>query len=398
MDENKAQKRKKTKLIVTAVILSVILVFAIFVACELNVSDLGIKSEGNKDKAYGFVLSNIEGIKEANPRLIDISMLGSHDADTNLLSMKSETDESTSQGMKILAGAGKGISYRFARTQTISVGEQLLQGSRFLHLKYSYTHGDWYATHTLVSGIFRDYIIQVMEFCETHPGEIVVLKLHPCGLTNSKKTYGDFQTYLSTITLNGRTIYDYVHYADTDVYAEGTGDVLIGDLRYNDLTLNGTAAGVVLLETRERDKEYRPEQEGEETIYKHKFFDLESHTIDPWHQRNTTKALKNAIQTTCEELEKDAYTYTKLRVIQSQACMSTKGIEDIFTDLFGCSLLRIAEKHNIKVIEDERINYWLDVMPILQADFINTDNGDYNNKVNALMLARNKALVASILG
>lgn len=135
MDENKVQKRKKTKLIVTAVILSVILVFAIFVACELNVSDLGIKSEGNKDKAYGFVLSNIEGIKEANPRLIDISMLGSHDADTNLLSMKSETDESTSQGMKILAGAGKGISYRFARTQTISVGEQLLQGSRFLHLK-----------------------------------------------------------------------------------------------------------------------------------------------------------------------------------------------------------------------------------------------------------------------
>ena len=59
MDENKVQKRKKTKLIVTAVILSVILVFAIFVACELNVSDLGIKSEGNKDKAYGLVLSNI---------------------------------------------------------------------------------------------------------------------------------------------------------------------------------------------------------------------------------------------------------------------------------------------------------------------------------------------------
>lgn len=398
MDENKVQKRKKTKLIVTAVVLSVVLVLAIFVACELNVSNLGIKSEGNKDKAYGYVLANIEGIKEANPRLVDISMLGSHDADTDKISMKSDTDEYASQGMKIVAGAGKGISYRFAKTQVLSVGEQLLQGSRYLHLKYSYTHGDWHGTHTLVGGVFSDYIKEIIEFCDTHPGEIIVIKFQPCSLPNSKKTYADFRNYLGEISYNGKTIYDFVNFADTDVYAEGTGGVLIGDLRYNDITVNGTKAGVVLIETRDKNDGYVPEMEGEDTPYKYKFFNLKSHVIDPWLERNSTKGLINGINATCEKVEGNAANYYKLRVIQSQACLAYKHVEDIFNDLFGQSLLRIAEKQNIKVIQDERINRWLNAMPILMVDFINTDNGDYNKKVNALMLERNKALVASILG
>lgn len=398
MVENGVKNRKKGGIIALAVILSIVLTLTIFLTFELNLPNLSIKGEGNKDGAYGFVLANIPGIKEANPRLVDISMLGSHDSNTDQITMKSETEEFASGAIKFLTKIGKGLSYRFAKTQTISVGQQLLQGSRYFHFKYSYTKGDWYATHTLVSGLTKGYILQILEYCDTHPGEIAIIKFQSNNLLDSGKTFADFHTFLADIKYNGKNIYDYVHYGDVDIFAKDTGGVKIGDLRYNDLTLNGTSAGLVLIDSREKEVHYVPEMEGDPTPYKYKFFDLESHSIQPWHARNSSKALMNSIQKTCEEIEKDPNTFNKLRVIQSQACISTKGFVDIINDMFGGSLLHIAEKHNIKVITDERINYWLDTMPVLMADFINTEQGDYNNKVNALMLERNKALVASILG
>ena len=114
MAENGVKNRKKGGIIALAVILSIVLTLTIFLAFELNLPNLSIKGEGNKDGAYGFVLANIPGIKEANPRLVDISMLGSHDSNTDQITMKSETEEFASGTMKFLTKIGKGLSYRFA--------------------------------------------------------------------------------------------------------------------------------------------------------------------------------------------------------------------------------------------------------------------------------------------
>ena len=63
-------RRKRTVKIV-AVLLVLVVAFTLFFAIVLDVHSLGV-GKGSTDGAYGTVLADIDGIKEANPRIIDI--------------------------------------------------------------------------------------------------------------------------------------------------------------------------------------------------------------------------------------------------------------------------------------------------------------------------------------
>lgn len=73
-------RRKRNAKIIAGVLIPVV-VFTLFFTIMLNVRDLGVGT-GSTDGKYARVLSDIEGITEADPRLIDIAMLGAHDANS----------------------------------------------------------------------------------------------------------------------------------------------------------------------------------------------------------------------------------------------------------------------------------------------------------------------------
>ena len=64
------------------ILLIVAIAFVVFFSVVLNARrSLGV-GIGSTDCAYKTVLADIEGISAANPKIVDIAMLGAHDANT----------------------------------------------------------------------------------------------------------------------------------------------------------------------------------------------------------------------------------------------------------------------------------------------------------------------------
>ena len=374
-------------------------VITIFVAVFMH--DATISDDLGADNGrYVAVLANIDGIVDANPRLVDIAMLASHDAVTAGLEPDAPVDYyDRGQIVGKVAPLTRGLQYRFAKTQSVGLDVQLRQGARMFHMKYTDFEGEWYATHTLLSQKFETYILQVLEYLATPEakGEVVLLLLHPIYFGEGV-TLDTFHNWLAEVKLDGKNIYDYVNYGATNTFDKDDAEgVRIGDLRYNDLTENGTKAGVVLFDRRE-EKLWSEDMEGTETDqYMSKFFDMDANATHKWHSRNGYNTMTKLIDEQATIIAESDEWDNKLRMNQAQPAFSVGGISDIFVDLFSWNLKNHSIRYNAKIIDNENFDKWLSIMPVFQVDFVNSEYGDFNNKVNTKIIAYNQKLVAELL-
>lgn len=370
----------------------IVVVLTVFLSVLLNDTTIN-EGLGSLNGEYGTVLADVTNITVANPRLVDIAMLGAHDAVTDKLTPDSPMDyydRGTILGK--LDPITSGFQYRFGKTQTVSLDKQLLQGARFFHIKCTYFDGEWYATHAHLSGKIADYVTEVLQFLDSHPGEIVCLLFQPMYFGDTQ-TYASFHEWLATVKYNGKSIYDFTYGGNVNVFNSVADGTKIGELRYNDLTLNGTRAGVVLFDRREQ-KIYKAEYEGEINAYTYKFFDMDRCAIHEWHSRMGVKVLIEKINETADMIAAtDAYDDV-IRMNQTQASFSAGGFTDVMVDIGTWSLLRFAARYNVKLVENEKFDYWLSQMPVFQVDFVNSDKGGFNEKVNAKIHAYNENLCA----
>ena len=72
--ERNVRRRRTVNLLVGLLVPAIVLTVFLSVICDAR--SLGTDSVGNTDGAYGVVLADIEGLTEANPRIVDIAMLG----------------------------------------------------------------------------------------------------------------------------------------------------------------------------------------------------------------------------------------------------------------------------------------------------------------------------------
>ena len=345
-------KRKRAAKIV-AVVLVLVVAFTLFFAIVLNVNSLGV-GRGDTDGAYGRVLADIEGITDADPRIIDIAMLGAHDANTASLEPGNPIDDNPkSDVFEQLYPVSAGFQYRMSVTQTVSPYELLMQGVRFVHFKYTYYDNDDQSLHT-------------------------------------------FHDWLAGVTLDGKNIYDYVHYDKVNVFdsefAE-EGRVRMRDLRYNAVTESGASAGVVLLDRRED----LPQAETEESTYSDYFFDVDSTLAHQWHSRMGEDVLTEEIDDYVFEVRAQSLYRWKLRVNQTQASLSVESVGDVLRDIGAWSLVKFAEDYNLSLLENEDFDEWLRVLPVFQVDFANSDKGDFNRRVNEKIRARNEEIVRTLI-
>ena len=374
-------------------------VITIFVAVFMH--DATISGDLGADNGrYVTVLANIDGIVDANPRLVDIAMLASHDAVTAGLEPDAPVDYyDRGQIVGKVAPLTRGLQYRFAKTQSVGLDVQLRQGARMFHMKYTDFEGEWYATHTLLSQKFETYILQVLEYLATPEakGEVVLLLLHPIYFGEGV-TLDTFHNWLAEVKLDGKNIYDYVNYGATNTFDKDDAEgVRIGDLRYNDLTENGTKAGVVLFDRRE-EKLWSEDMEGTATDqYMSKFFDMDATATHKWHSRNGYNTMTKLIDEQATIIAESDEWDNKLRMNQAQPAFSVGGISDIFVDLFSWNLKNHSIRYNAKIIDNENFDKWLSIMPVFQVDFVNSEYGDFNNKVNTKIIAYNQKLVAELL-
>lgn len=372
------------------------LLFTVFMCVICHDTTIN-EGDGNLNGKYMTVLADIDGIVEANPRYVDIAMLASHDAVTDSISTSTPIDLHDEGGaLDIIEPISAGMQYRFSKTQTVSLGKQLAQGSRFFHIKCTDYYGTWYGTHTHLCSTLDGDILEALEYLasDSAKGEIVTFLFQPthfCDDANLDTMY----EHINDVKYNGKSLFDYVYIDKADAYDEGNGDARIGELTYNQLTKDGTVPGVVIL-TRREEGSFKDEWDGNGELVG-KTFDMDSCSEHEWHSSIGTNRLIKKINAVCDRIASDISTMSKLRLNQSQASLAVGSIGEFFDVVGHWSLLRFANKHNLKLLENDSFDRWLTYMPVFQVDFCNSDKGDFNNRVNAKIREHNQNTVNELL-
>jgi len=380
--------RKKGAIIAISVLAVIILALIILFTAVLAPSSLGVE-QGDLDYAYGRVLADIDGITDVNPRYIDLAFLGSHDSFSYLLEKNGRVEEGVSPAMTKLMPVIGNYAYRFGITQTVGIFEQLMQGARFLQIKVTFYENEWYASHTVLSGKIETHITEILRYLslEEAKGETVGILFQPIYMGNC--SFGDLREYIASIRYEGKNIYDYVHYDKADEFNDGNG-LAISDMRYNDITRLGQEAGVVLFER--RDEHYSEAWDEDLNKYPY-FYDLDKNALHVWHQSSNAKKLEKKIEDTYKMINSTDEYKDMLRINQTQASLSVKSAADLCSDISAGSLLKIAKKHNLTLINREDFFDMLRAMPVFQVDYLTSTDDNFNARVNSLIREYNESLV-----
>lgn len=385
------KRSKKIIIAIVVVVLVLIVGVSALVTAVLVPSSVGVEQAPLYNE-YGRVLGNIDGITTANPRYIDLAFLGSHDSFTSELTRTDDFDLYLPQAVHTFFPLIKNFNYRFAKTQTVDIYQQLMQGVRFLHIKVSYFQNEWYTSHMVMSGKLEKHLADLLRYLSLSEakGEIVGVLFQPIYMGD--KTYTDLRNYIAEIKVDGKSLYDYVAYTEADLFDNDVG-VKLYDLHYNDLTNSGTSAGVVLFER--RDSHYDASWDNGDKELKY-YFDLDSYAIHTWHNHSNRKILEKCIEDTAKMINSSSEYSNKLRINQTQASLAVRSIGDLGSIIGERSLLTIAEKHNLALLEREDFMDILKAMPIIQVDYATSQTGDFNAKINARIKDYNTRLVSAV--
>jgi hypothetical protein len=408
----KTKKSKLRKVIAITGICLLVLIAAFIVLFETPGDTVTKKPTAD----YSHAMASIEGITEANPRIIDIAMLASHDSFSNRIEWNSTDDpwevaNGAFQTKSPLRELLWGISRRFAKTQNLDAYDQLRAGARYLDVRVSWYDGysgnpkrelpaGYYTKHGYISAPFKMQIEQMLQFLAENPGEVVVLNFHQLNLLN-QKTFVDFLHYVDGVKAAGLSLFDYIPYKTA-----GDGAAAVWELRYNDLTDRGAKSGIVMLFCSDETPDAAASAEGlAGKVYV--YYD----ETDPenagrpdyaairmlWHESNSSVGIFDGIINEESYIKANWDKYSNMfRVNQTQKTKKLGGAGEIFRTSVGWSFLDFAEDFNYKLLDQKGFAERFAVMPLFQVDFINASKGDFNNRINAAITGYNNRMCRSL--
>lgn len=349
----------------------VLLVFTMYAPFTLR--------SGNSHDDYSDVIgrSNLSG----DTRIVDIAMLGAHDAFSANIGLKSKPDpaESGIVASGLVNKVFKGGLVRVLRAQTSSAAVLLKRGVRYFDVRVSYADGAWYTKHGLLDDLFANHISDVYKFLANNPDEFIIFDVQH--IYTGEKTISDFLQYFQSLALkdSGHSLTSFLNY---------TTNVPLSELTYYDVK-GPTSGGIVFLlnddgsATYEEQKLFYARGDGE---------DMTASLIrSKWH--NQTK-----LQTMIPLIDEEASYLSSLPHLNflrvNQAQLTPDYVKDPFGTLWGWSLINIAAKSNRQLLNHANFDGWLKVMPIFMVDFANSNSGQFNKKINEKIIAYNRALTA----
>jgi len=324
-----------------------------------------------------------QGIGVNNPRVVDVAMLGAHDAFSTNISTKSAIDPGEDAGSMIRNSTvgifADGLFVRLLKAQLGNATLMLENGVRYFDVRLSNIDGEWYTKHSLVSDKLSVYLTDVITFLNQNPGEFIIFDMQHVYLGDA--TYDDLFAYLGSFAVGGHSLLDFVNFDPLTIP--------LGELRYNQVTADRTKAGAVLLArppvsaTLHYHYERGEGQNGEFTSIR-----------SIWHNSSDTNTMLNGIHDEAELLSSDTSYNDMFRVNQAQKTGVISG-SDIVDTLVGWSLIDLASNFNVALIGQDDFSAWLEVMPIFMVDFVISNRGQFNAKANDAMIAFNQSLPLS---
>ncbi len=371
------KKRTKILLISLGCVLCALLI-VILVFTQTKALGAGEVSE---DGNYAHVMANIGGMSEANPRVVDLAMLGAHDATTYSLEKYGGVSGDVDPAMRTLYKCAWGLSYRYTKTQVSTVSEQFAQGVRLFHFKCTYGDGAWYGCHSLIDGPLSLYIEEILQCLETYPEEIAVLE---CQLMYAgERTLSGFYSDLFSIAWNGKTLLDFIPYENIE----------LGELTYNDVTVNGTKGGAVVVPVLDKGTSSDEFFDEVKSAYRGKCYARKhgGNFASAWYNRMDSEAVAEGIDASSVKIRENFEKYSGgFRVMQIE---TTPTSEDLLQTAAAWSLVHKARAHNLAILHNPNFGKWLEVMPVVVCDFATSASGGFNTAINEKLIAYNRALV-----
>lgn len=324
------------------------------------------------DKDYSRVIGdNVKG----NPRVIDVAMLGAHDAFSSGIHMGSERDPLVLEQFPIMNSdlvhsLTHRYSLRMVKAQYSYADVLLKKGVRYFDVRLSYYKNGWYTKHGLISDKFSVYLTQIIKFLEENPTEFVILDVQH--FYAGKSNADNLTEYIESVKVNGKSIFDYLNYDPTKT--------ALKDLDYRTVTCGGTKGGVVFLLKHPVTEKVRFHYVYEESIR------------SLWHNTFSYNKLVKGIEEEYKKLSACDDYKDIFRVNQSQLTGITGDVVGVVTSVFRPSLLVMAEYSNPRIADSDTFIRNLSVMPIYMVDFANCIEGDFNNVVNGKIAEYNSSL------
>jgi len=315
--------------------------------------------------------------------VIDIAMLGAHDAFTNKINYGSNIDFASASGIQtgIPGALIKGFSVKQSKTQVSDVAALLKHGIRYFDIRLTYNdrEAEWYTSHTYFSEPFANILDSIVEFLAENPGEFLILDIqHVNGIEYDDQV--QFDSLSQMMTDSG--IFDFA-------YEEGS--IPLNEVTYGDVTENKSKSGVILL--------------SKFVLETNLFWNYGDSVQSSWANTDTVSSLFEHLNNETQLiLDGDALTGNQIpdyvgtdsrdafRVMQAVLTMQMTG-EGILEGMTSWSLLTKARNLNPELISQPEFLEWLSAMPIVMVDYADSNYRSFNDDLMVLLIDFNENVV-----
>ncbi len=333
---------------------------------------------GYQDDAYAHVMKDANMSGES--KVIDIAMLGAHDAFSHHINLRSKPDPGDDGIVqnKAINTFFKGGIVRVSKAQNVGAKTLLNRGVRYFDVRISRVGDTWFTKHGLLDSELKHYVGDIYEFLKDKPEEFIVFDIQHIYLGDS--TISDFLNYLMGITLvkEGLNLNHFLNY---------TTNIPLEALEYFDVKGVDRGGIVILLND---DGSATPDQK--KIFYERGNGENDTISIrSKWHNQRTVTDIIPLIDSEKEYLSTQI---DKPYFRVNQAQLTPDYLKDPFGTLFNWSLINLAAKSNKALLNHPNFDEWLEEMPIFMVDYANSKAGEFNTKINEKIIAHNQLLYA----
>jgi len=350
---------KKTIKITSKILLFVVLVL-LFLLSVIN-APLFFANKNTSETDYSFWMSENLSLEA---KIVDIAMLGAHDAFSQDIGIGSTVDIKASDSLMqgAIGRVIKGFSVRQSKTQTVSAKELLESGVRYFDVRLSFNEVEnkYYTVHNYFSTPIEEVVEEVAEFLEANPGEFIILDIqHVYGID-----YNDENEFLK--------IRDYFDAAQIFDYAYPNNIKDLNEITYGDITNQKTEAGVIIF------SKFKTEDS--------LFWDYEENIRSSWANEDEYDKIIEYLVYESEYILENPDIYNQLRIMQAVATMEMS-LDGIFRSFETWSLLNRASKFNNYLLNSDEFVSMLETMPIVMVDY--ASEKEFVDKIMPIIISFN---------
>lgn len=339
------------------IIISLCVILVLVISVNLPVISIGHKSS---DIDYRNWMTET---LDSETRIVDVTMLGAHDAFSSGINLFSPADKFADGIMKGFTGfLLKGFLVRQSVTQITDAPGLLQSGVRYFDIRLTLDEDEWITKHNFVSNKFEPIASDLVEFLKNNKGEFLVLDFqHINGVDYN--SIEDYMKFIEMLDIAGLIDFQYFN---------GKG---LGEVTYGEITANKSESQVVIV-----DKFSVPNK----TTY-----DYEDSIHSVWADDDSFEGVIKQQTAVADKLNQTEEFNNSFKVMQAVTTMQLS-LPGIGNSLKTWSLIERAEKFNEYLINHDDFDVLLETMPIVMIDYCNTNKNGLNDRIMDKIISANR--------